>query len=159
MLRLYGAFLDYAVITGEIQQNLFSASAHRASQQVRIQHVKSFASRITEIQSVVRHASVRIMIPRGVFPELLLTIYPKDNRDDPTWDDMYSFVVVVLELMLHSLLTIVHRILPPSSTQAHPLQCSDECVVSARMALSTLTKVGNDMLQISSTGWSMMLSV
>lgn len=72
---------------------------------------------------------------------------------------MFSYVIVVLELMLHSLLTIVYRILPPRSAQAHPLQCSDECVAEARMALSALVRAGEDMLQISPLGWSMLVSV
>lgn len=91
---------------------------------------------------------------------MLLTGYKiKENRDDPGWDDMYSYSISVTELMLHSLLTIVYRILPPSSAQAHPLQCADECVRAARMALSTLVKVGNDMMQITPKGWYLVLNV
>ncbi|KAK7754301.1 hypothetical protein SLS62_003594 [Diatrype stigma] len=133
------AFLDYAVMTGEIQQDLFSASAQRASQSVRIEHVRTFASRIRGIQETVRSVS--------------------ENRNDPSWDDMHGYAISIMELRLHSLLTLVYRILPPSSAQAHPLQCADECVEAARMALSTLVKVGNDMMQITPKGWRIVLNV
>lgn len=63
-------------------------------------------------------------------------------------------------MMMHSLLAIVYRILPPISARPHPLQCSDECVGAARMALSALVKVGQDVLQHSdAVRWGMLLNV
>ncbi|KAI0138687.1 hypothetical protein F4776DRAFT_663055 [Hypoxylon sp. NC0597] len=135
--RVYSAFLDFAIITGEIQRTLFSASARHTSQQVRIQHVTGFAARLIAIQKSVRSA----------------------NREDPTWDEMYEHAAVIVDLMMYCLLTIVYRILPPSITQAHPLQCSDECVNAARGALSRLVEVGERMLQKSLTGWGRVLNI
>lgn len=54
MDRIHGAFVDLAIVTGEIQQTLFSASARHASQRARIQHARGFASRLAEIQESVR---------------------------------------------------------------------------------------------------------
>ncbi|KAI1503633.1 hypothetical protein F5X99DRAFT_375034 [Biscogniauxia marginata] len=135
--RVYGAFIDYAIVTGEIQQKLFSASARHASQEVRIQHVRGFAARLMDIQESVRHP----------------------NQEYPTLEEMSSAAAVALNIMMYSLLTIVYRILPPSSMQAHPLQCSDECVDAARLALSMLVKTGEHMLQTNPFGWGMLLNL
>ncbi|KAI5924816.1 hypothetical protein F4810DRAFT_700572 [Camillea tinctor] len=135
--RVYAAFIDYAIVTGEIQQKLFSASARQASQEVRIQRVREFAARIIAIQSSIT--------------------YP--NQEYPTPDEMFSAAAVALNIMMYSLLTIVYRILPPSSVQAHPLQCSDECVDAARIALTKLVKVGEHMLRVSPVGWSFLLNL
>ncbi|RYP60823.1 hypothetical protein DL771_010355 [Monosporascus sp. 5C6A] len=127
--RLYGAFLDYSVVSGEIQRKLFSASAQHASQEVRTQQVKGFAARL------------------------------KVDREDPTWDEMFGPAAVLIDIMLYSMLTIVYRTLPPTSVQAHPLRCSDECVDAARNALSTLVKVGETVLQKDHASWGMLLNV
>ncbi|KAI2636520.1 hypothetical protein GGS26DRAFT_581315 [Hypomontagnella submonticulosa] len=135
--RVYLAFLDYAILTGEIQKTLFSASALRISPQDRIQHAWQFASKLKEIRESVKDA----------------------NQEDPTWNDMFNAAAMLVDIMTYSLLTIVYRILPPSSAQSHPLQCSDECVDSARMALSRLVKIGEDRIQTDLVGWSMLLNI
>ncbi|KAI1267896.1 hypothetical protein F5Y18DRAFT_415445 [Xylariaceae sp. FL1019] len=117
---LFGAFLDFAVVTGEIHKSLFSASAYRASKQDRIRNVSSLAARLRIIQSAVQSA----------------------NRDDPTWDERFRSVAIVLQICLHSQLSTVHRILPPNVPNPHPLQCSNECVDEARRALSVLVATG-----------------
>lgn len=52
--RVYCAFLDFAIVTGEIQRNLFSATAHRSSQSDRMQHIEGFAARLKAIQASVQ---------------------------------------------------------------------------------------------------------
>jgi hypothetical protein len=64
-----------------------------------------------------------------------------------------------LDVMIYSLLTIVCRAIPPDFVQSHPLQCSDECVQAARMALSTFVKLGNNMLQLNPRRWTMLVNV
>ncbi|KAI1410579.1 hypothetical protein F5Y13DRAFT_202052 [Hypoxylon sp. FL1857] len=135
--RVYSAFLSFAIITGEIQQTLFSAAARHASQQVRIQHVTGFAARLKTIQESVRSV----------------------NQDDPTWDEMYDSAAVIVDIMMYSLLTIVYRILPPSAAQAHPLQCSDECVIAARGTLSRLVEVGEKLLRENPASWCRVLNI
>ncbi|KAI0145514.1 hypothetical protein GGR57DRAFT_480430 [Xylariaceae sp. FL1272] len=117
---LYGAFVDFAVVTGEIHKSLFSASAYRASQQDRIQDVSQFAARLRTIQSAVQSA----------------------NSDNPTWDERFSSIATVMQICLHSQLSVVHRILPSDMPNPHPLQCSNECVDEARKALSVLVATG-----------------
>ncbi|KAI0376816.1 hypothetical protein F5Y04DRAFT_273468 [Hypomontagnella monticulosa] len=135
--RVYLAFLDYAILTGEIQKTLFSGSALRISPQDRIQHAKKFAAKLKDIRESIKDA----------------------NQEDPTWNDMFNAAAILVDIMTYSLLTIVYRILPPSSTQSHPLQCSDECVETARMALSKLVQIGEDRIQDDLVGWSMLLNI
>ncbi|KAI1774570.1 hypothetical protein F4818DRAFT_418281 [Hypoxylon cercidicola] len=131
---LYGAFGDYAILVGEIQRKLFSASARHASQEDRVAHVRKFAARITDIQETAR-------------------------CEDPNWGAIFDAATALFDIKMYSLLTLVYRILPPSSPQPHPLQCSDECVDAARGALSALLRIGERMLQRDATGWSTLLNV
>ncbi|KAI1454928.1 hypothetical protein F4805DRAFT_437994 [Annulohypoxylon moriforme] len=120
--RVYSGFLNQAIIMDEIQQTLFSGSARNASQQTRSEYVRGFAARLISILESVKSAT----------------------QADPTWDEMYRAAALLVELVSYSLLTIVYRILPPKSAQPHPLQCSDECVDSARRALLKLVEVGDN---------------
>ncbi|KAI1393318.1 uncharacterized protein F4822DRAFT_384294 [Hypoxylon trugodes] len=134
--RVYGAILDYAIITGEIQQKLFSASARNLPHETRLHHVRELASRLKAIQdSVVA------------------------TRQDPSWDKMYGGAAGLLNIIMHSLLTIVYRILPPNSVQPHPLQCSVECIDAARKALSRFVQLGEERLKDDLVGWTMLLNV
>ncbi|KAI0845083.1 hypothetical protein F5Y00DRAFT_247284 [Daldinia vernicosa] len=135
--RVYAGLLDYAVVAGEIQRKLFSASALRAPQQKRVQYAREFASKLLKIQKSV-----------AAIPE-----------DDPIWDKVFFAAAVLLDIKMYCLLTIVYRILPPSSVQSHPLQCSDECVEAARTALSKVVEAGERVLQKDPFGWYMFLNV
>ncbi|KAI1213190.1 uncharacterized protein F4807DRAFT_471636 [Annulohypoxylon truncatum] len=135
--RVYSGFLHQAIIMGEIQQTLFSGSARHASQQTRSEYVRGFAARIISILESVKSAT----------------------QTDPTWDEMYTAAALLVELISYSLLTIVYRILPPRSTQPHPLQCSDECVDSARRALSKLVEVGDNVQRRYPANWVMFLNI
>ncbi|KAI0887605.1 uncharacterized protein GGS22DRAFT_111808 [Annulohypoxylon maeteangense] len=135
--RVYAGFLNQAIIMDEIQQTLFSGSARQASQQTRSEYVRGFAARLISILDSVRSAT----------------------QADPTWDEMYGAAALLVELVSHSLLTIVYRILPPSSAQPHPLQCSNECVDSARRALSKLVEVGDNVLRKYPSNWVMFLNI
>lgn len=135
--RVYAGFLNQALIMDEIQQTLFSGSARHASQQARSEYARGFATRLLGILESVRSAT----------------------QEDPTWDEMYGAAALLVELVSYSLLTIVYRILPPSSIQPHPLQCSDECVDSARRALSKLVEVGDNVLRKYPANWVMFLNI
>ncbi|KAI0114761.1 hypothetical protein F4814DRAFT_439883 [Daldinia grandis] len=135
--RIYAGLLDYSIVAGEIQRKLFSASALRAPQQNRVQYAREFASKLLEIQESV-----------AAIPE-----------DDPIWDKVFFAAAVLLDIKMYCLLTIVYRILPPSSVQSHPLQCSDECVEAARTALSKVVEAGEHMLRKDPFGWYMFLNV
>ncbi|OTA99088.1 hypothetical protein M426DRAFT_325434 [Hypoxylon sp. CI-4A] len=132
--RIYVGFLEHAIVTGEIHQTLFSASSRYTSPQVRAQQVKEFASRLRAIQESVGSAT----------------------PSDPTWDPMYAAAGATVDIMMYGLLTIVYRILPPTSEQSHPLQCSDECIDAARNALSKLVNLSE---KTDSDGYGMLLNL
>ncbi|KAI0467576.1 hypothetical protein F4859DRAFT_493806 [Xylaria cf. heliscus] len=140
LYTLYGAFVDMAVVMGEIQESLFSVVAQQSSQQIRLQHVKRLASRLVEIQHAVKEVS----------------------PDDPTWEGLISSnlggISTTLDIILHCQLAIVYRFLPPESVNSHPLQCSTECVNEARMTLSMLAKVGEDGVVVHPEGWRTLLN-
>ncbi|KAI0454145.1 hypothetical protein F5B21DRAFT_476767 [Xylaria acuta] len=137
---LYGAFVDMAVVMGEIQESLFSVVAQQSSQQIRLQHVKRLASRLVEIQHAVKRVS----------------------PDDPTWEGLVSNnlggISTTLDIVLHCQLAIVYRFLPPEFMNSHPLQCSTECVNEARITLSMLAKVGEEGVVAHVDGWKTLLN-
>ncbi|KAI1815959.1 hypothetical protein GGS20DRAFT_584017 [Poronia punctata] len=143
---LYSAFVDMAVAMGEIQECLFSVVAQQSSQHTRVQHAKRLASCLADILTSVKRVS----------------------PDEPSWDGLYSRqvpghshhggIVTTLDIVLHSQLAIVYRFLPAGSRNAHPLQCAPECVSAARIALSTLAKVGEGGVKSSMTRWSTLLN-
>lgn len=135
--RIYAGLLDYSIVAGEIQRKLFSASALHFPQQNRVQYAREFASKLLKIQESV-----------AVIPE-----------DGPIWDKGFFAAAVLLDIKMYCLLTIVYRILPPSSVQSHPLQCSDECVDAARTALSKVVEAGEYMLRQDPFRWYMFLNV
>lgn len=137
---LYGSFVDMAVVMGEIQESLFSVIAQQSSQQIRLQHVKRLSSRLIEILNAVKSVTPR----------------------DPTWNDVISNnmggISTVLNIILRCQLAIVYRFLPPAFVNAHPLQCSTECVTAARAALSILAKVGEGGVETHLHGWRTLLN-
>ncbi|KAI1195853.1 hypothetical protein F5X97DRAFT_306943 [Nemania serpens] len=137
---LYGAFVDMAIVMGEIQECLFSVMAQQSSQQIRLQHVRRLASRLVDIRSAVKEIS----------------------PNDPSWEGLMSSnlggISTSLDIILHCQLAIVYRFLPPEFLDAHPLQCSNECVDEARVALSMLVKVGEDGAVANVSGWTALLN-
>ncbi|KAI1129934.1 hypothetical protein F5Y10DRAFT_237038 [Nemania abortiva] len=138
---LYGAFVDMAVAMGEIQECLFSVVAQQSSQQVRLQHVKRLASCLIDIRIAVESIS----------------------PNDPSWGDLMSSnlggLSTTLHIVVHCQLAIVFRFLPPELPNSHPLQCSNECVSEARIALSMLVKVGEDAIVVHPRGWAALLNI
>lgn len=72
---------------------------------------------------------------------------------------MVDAVAQSLDIIIPSLLTIVYRAIPPANANAHPLQCSKECIDSARKALTMLISVGNAKLKIDKNRWSRFLNL
>ncbi|KAI0401098.1 hypothetical protein F4802DRAFT_619146 [Xylaria palmicola] len=137
---LYSAFVDVAVVLGEIQECLFSVVAQHSSQQVRLEHVKRLASCLIDIQNAVKSVS----------------------PNDPTWEglvaDNIGGISTTLHIILHCQLAIVYRFLPPAYLNPHPLQCSTECVDEARVTLSMLVKVGEEAAVVHIDGWRTLLN-
>ncbi|KAI3330715.1 hypothetical protein F4824DRAFT_504792 [Ustulina deusta] len=138
---LYGAYVEMAIVMGDIEESLFSVVAQKSSQQIRLGHVKRLATRLTEILN-----SVKSVCP-----------------DDPTWETVLSNntggVSTTLDIILHCQLAIVYRFLPPGLLNAHPLQCSTECVNEARVALSMLVKIGEEAVVGHVHRWATVLNV
>ncbi|KAI0204449.1 hypothetical protein F4808DRAFT_474965 [Astrocystis sublimbata] len=137
---LYCAYVDMAVIMGDIQESLFSVIAQQSSQQVRLEHVKRLANRLLEIRHAVEQVS----------------------PDEPTWDRLVSSnlggLSTSLHIILHSQLAIVYRFLPPEFPNSHPLQCSNECVKEARATLSILANLGETGVVKHIEGWKSLIN-
>ncbi|KAI1172209.1 hypothetical protein F4777DRAFT_590689 [Nemania sp. FL0916] len=138
---LYGAFVDMAVIMGEIQESLFSIVAQQSSQQIRIQHVHRLATRLIE---------------------LIKTLETLDP-DGPSWEDLLANnlggMTTTLHVVFHCQLAIVYRFLPPEYLNAHPLQCSIACVNEARVAISMLVRVGEAVKATHIGEWTVLLNI
>ncbi|KAI0424492.1 hypothetical protein F5Y09DRAFT_139059 [Xylaria sp. FL1042] len=138
---LYGAYVDMAVVMGDIEESLFSVVAQNSSQQIRLGHVKRLTTRLTEILNTAK------------------TVCP----DDPTFETLIATnnggISVTLDIILHCQLAIVYRFLPPGILNAHPLQCSTECVNEARVALSMLVKVGEEAVVNHVHHWTVVLNI
>ncbi|KAI1278163.1 hypothetical protein F5Y07DRAFT_67907 [Xylaria sp. FL0933] len=138
---LYGAFADMAIVMGDIEESLFSVVAQKSSQQSRLGHVRRLASRLTGILNIAKTAC----------------------PDDPTFETLKATntggISVTLNIVLHCQLAIVYRFLPPAILNAHPLQCSTECVNEARVALSMLVKLGEEAVVGYVHQWTTLLNV
>lgn len=71
---------------------------------------------------------------------------------------MLGPLATILDVMIHCLLTMVLRVLPPKSTDFHPLKCSDECVEAARKALQVLVEFGQLVLRANPSGWNLVIN-
>ncbi|KAI1323091.1 hypothetical protein F5Y16DRAFT_384640 [Xylariaceae sp. FL0255] len=135
---LFRVWIEFSIVTGEIQESLFSAEAQRAALQDRQGHVERFSARLRGLQRSVQSVN---------------------QTDSATWDEQFSDIANVLDISIHCQLAVVHRLLPPKKTQQqqhspHPLQCSEECVNESRAAISALVSVGDVVLPVSATGWA-----
>ncbi|TGJ86624.1 hypothetical protein E0Z10_g2183 [Xylaria hypoxylon] len=138
--KLYGAYVDVAIVMGDIEESLFSVVAQNSSQQTRLQHVKRLASRLAEILNNVK----------------------AECPDDPSWGTVVATnlggIITTLHIILHCQLAIVYRFLPPTFLDAHPLQCSTECVNEARVALSMLVETGEEAVAANVQQWGTLLN-
>lgn len=54
-----------AIVMGDIEESLFSVVAQKSSQQIRLEHVKRLASRLTEILNSVKSVCNYVFCRRG----------------------------------------------------------------------------------------------
>lgn len=118
--RVYCAFIEFAIVTGEIQRNLFSATAHLSPHSERMRHVDEFAARLRSIQASV------------------LSV----EETDTGYSEHFRIIANIINIQTYSLLAMVYRLLPPAVTPHHPLQCAGVCVDAARRALEELVCIG-----------------
>ncbi|KAI9929329.1 hypothetical protein MW887_000797 [Aspergillus wentii] len=114
--HLYAGFFEYALIVGELQTDLFSVAARQQPQQIQIEKAKAFATRLIGINTNLKQSL----------------------EQNPVTDKMFASADIILDIMMHCLVTIVYRIIPCNEPNASPLQCNSICVEAARHALSTI---------------------
>ncbi|KAH8700946.1 hypothetical protein BGW36DRAFT_425745 [Talaromyces proteolyticus] len=134
--HLHSGFLDYGIISGEMYIELFSASAQRVPQDIRIKKAEHFAGRLMEVNDNVQ----------------------KLLQDEPPTDTNFECSGILLDIMMHCLVTIVYRIVPCQAPNSHPLQCSDGCVDAARKALAAIDRARQAISAISPAGWVLFLN-
>lgn len=74
-------------------------------------------------------------------------------------DSMFQDASVLLDIIMHCLMTIVYRIVPCDVDDSHALQCNVSCIEAARQALSAIVQAGQTLGQRSLIGWSMFLNM
>ncbi|KAI9044372.1 fungal specific transcription factor domain-containing protein [Aspergillus affinis] len=134
---LYGGFVEFAVIVGDMHIQLFSASAQRTSPQVRVENAKAFASRLFQVNNSLKQTL----------------------RDEPPADARFQDASVLFDIIMHCLVTIVYRIVPCGEPKPHPLQCHTGCIEAARQALSTIVQASQTLGQRNPLGWNMFLNL
>ncbi|KAK3935944.1 hypothetical protein QBC46DRAFT_396259 [Diplogelasinospora grovesii] len=135
--HLYAGFLEFAFIVSEMHIQLFSAVAQRASQQTRVENAKAIASRLVQINIDSK----------------------KSLRDDPPANDMFVPASLLLDIIMHCLMTIAYRIVPCNEPSPNPLKCNESCVEAARQALSTIVRANEMFGQRYPGGWTMLLNL
>nr|POE94377.1 hypothetical protein CFP56_16617 [Quercus suber] len=137
VFRLYGSFIDFSLIAGDMHLELFSATAQRDTLYLRAERAKAFARRLIEMQ----------------------TSLTKESDQGVSRDHLFDAVAHSLNIFIHTLLTIVYRVMPPTGTNTHPLQCSEECITSARKALEVLIALGKAKLAVDKDRWNRTISL
>ncbi|SPO04291.1 uncharacterized protein DNG_06974 [Cephalotrichum gorgonifer] len=138
--KIYAVYFDMVILEGEIQPQLFSAAAQRLPPHIRAQRVREFRTRIGQI--------------RAEFSRI---------RSDPNTDSPFGESTVLLDLLLHSLATLICGAFPrdienPGSAQKSHT-CSD-CVETAREGLTTLVMMGNaSKSRENLKGWAILLNM
>ena len=65
-----------------------------------------------------------------------------------------------ISIVVHLLLAVVYRTIPIEEVNAHPLQCREECVLSAQSGLLELVNVGEGMISAGNPrGWRLLVNV
>ncbi|KAH8808824.1 hypothetical protein F5884DRAFT_382762 [Xylogone sp. PMI_703] len=134
---LYAGFLEFAVIVGDMHIQLFSAAALRSSQRSRAESAKAFAARLLQVNEELK----------------------KSLLDDQGVDVMLQDANILLDIIMHCLMTIAYRIIPCDEPGSHPLQCNTDCIESSRQALSAIVHAGQTFGHRHPMRWNMFLNM
>ncbi|KPI45262.1 uncharacterized protein AB675_2796 [Cyphellophora attinorum] len=115
---LWLATLDFAILQGEIYEQLISISAQKEPEHVRIQRAREFAKRIDGLRQPVLAFGAEA---EASMPNQDLTVY----------------AVLSTDILIGCMNAIIYRVIPPPQP-AHPLQYCEEAVQSSRSALENL---------------------
>ncbi|ETN36903.1 uncharacterized protein HMPREF1541_07890 [Cyphellophora europaea CBS 101466] len=125
---MFLAMVEFAVLQGDIYEQLFSVSAQRQPVEVRSERARTFVQKL-EIANV---------------------------KDIP-WLEQAKFSVLTSEMFIECLLAIVYRVIPPKQP-AHPLQSCDEAVHSSRKALALLFEAWNIVKEEPPENWVLFIN-
>ncbi|KAK1674077.1 hypothetical protein BDP55DRAFT_187823 [Colletotrichum godetiae] len=134
---LYAGFIEYAFIVGDMHVELFSASALRKPLEIRSQSATQVVSKLLEVNERIKQCV----------------------KDDPSDDDLYEALTVLLDFMMYGLVTIAYRVIPSHEPSDGPLKCSDECTEAARNALRTIVRAFESWGHLRISGWTMLLNM
>ncbi|KAK1621967.1 hypothetical protein BDP81DRAFT_169769 [Colletotrichum phormii] len=134
---LYAGFIEYAFIVGDMHVDLFSASALRKPLEIRSQNATQVVSKLLEVNGRIKQSV----------------------EDNPSNNDHYEALTVLLDFMMYGLVTIAYRVIPSHEPSDGLLKCSDECTEAARNALRTIVRAFESWGHLRITGWTMLLNI
>jgi hypothetical protein len=133
---LWHGMLEFAILQGDIYEQLFSVSALRQPLDVRIERAQAFARKLNNLRA----------------PMLEVV----ESKDVP-WLEHAKFSVLTSEMFIDCLLAIVYRVVP-AKEPAHPLRFCDEAVESSRSALANLFKAWNLVKEEPPENWALFIN-
>ncbi|KAL8991741.1 MAG: hypothetical protein Q9169_007695 [Polycauliona sp. 2 TL-2023] len=105
---MFACWIDVGELQGRAYYQLYSAHAETQAPEMKAAAAKQLAARCLKVKEDFRSTS---------------------KSSDHFYDGMH-----IEEIGFHSLLTTIYRMVPPENS-THPLQFSEECIISARAAL------------------------
>ncbi|KXH55706.1 hypothetical protein CSAL01_07655 [Colletotrichum salicis] len=137
IVSLYAGFIEYAFIVGDMHVELFPASALRKPLEIRSQNATQVVSKLLEVNGRIKQSV----------------------EDNPSDNDLYEALTVLLDFMMYRLVTIAYRVIPSHEPSDGPLKCGNECTEAARNALRTIVIAYESWGHLRITGWTMLLNM
>ncbi|KAL8932766.1 MAG: hypothetical protein Q9216_006687 [Gyalolechia sp. 2 TL-2023] len=123
-------WIDVSELQGQIYLQLYSAHAQTQSMELRVRIAKQLATRCLEIRSTMQ------LPQKGTIPVV--------REVHETFQAQ--------EIIFQSLLTMIYRVIPPANS-SHPLQFGDDCIHSARTALTLHNKAWSEIAGLENDDW------
>lgn len=163
-LKIYAAIFEAVMLEGEMQLQLFSASAQQLPTAVRAQRATEFRMRLAKIRSGLSKVSAN-QYNLHQLPYYPLLITAQNISDDSKPHSTFYEAAILLEVLLHSLVTVACSAIT-SDESSRPLEVSGqrchtctECIEASRQALTALVKIGIDFKDANPEGWTMFLNM
>lgn len=153
--RLYNAWLDFAVVAGEIQYHLFSAFANRSTPSVKIERATALANRLKDILGSFTRVGSAIAILAHSF-----STKPMQETKPLQGDVMMEKAAVTLSIIMNFLLAVVYRSISVHDPEEQPIHWQGECTRTAQRGLEELANVGDGVISGGNPrGWRLLLNV
>lgn len=150
MSYLLVLWVDVGELQGHIYFDLYSAQAQRQPVQVKAEAAKRLAARCLKIQETMRIVSSPLTY------EWLATDLDKREKSIGDMPARAQEALQGQEIIFQSLLTLVYRMIPPTNSN-HPLQFCDDCVQSARLALTLHNRAWQEMAARGADNWRLFI--